>query len=54
MEISALKTSLALDSQKISKKQRSIIRRRSESNAREAYRIIGDNSTSRFCTIESQ
>ena len=28
-------------------------RRRSELNARGAYRIIGDNSTSRFCTIES-
>ena len=28
-------------------------RRRSESNARGACRIIGNNSTSRFCTIES-
>jgi len=43
MEISALKTSLALDSQKNSKTKniRAITRRRSESNARGAYRIIG-------------
>jgi len=54
MEISALKTSLALDSQKIRRQRiRGITRRRSESNARGACRIIGDNSTSRFCTIES-
>jgi len=32
---------------------RGIIRRRSESNPRGACRIIGGNSTSRFCTIES-
>jgi len=32
---------------------RGINRRRSESNVRGAYRIIGGNSTSRFCTIES-
>ena len=53
MEISALKTSLALDSQKKIRKQRirSITRRRSESNAR-VCRIIGGNSTSCFCTIE--
>ena len=30
-----------------------ITRRRSESNTRGACRIIGDNSISRFCTIES-
>jgi len=30
-----------------------ITRKRSESNARGACRIIGDNSTSRFCTIKS-
>jgi len=30
-----------------------ITRRRSESNARGACRIIEDNSTSHFCTIES-
>jgi len=32
---------------------RDITRRRSESNARGACRIIGSNSTSRFCVIES-
>jgi len=32
---------------------RGITRRRSELNARGACRIIGGNSTSRFCTIES-
>ena len=32
---------------------RGITRRRSESNARGSCRIIGDNSTSHFCTIES-
>jgi len=32
---------------------RGITRRRSESNARRAYRIIGSNSISRFCMIES-
>ena len=32
---------------------RGITRRRSKSNAREACRIIGGNSTNRFCTIES-
>ena len=32
---------------------RGITRRKSESNARGACRIIGDNSTSRFCMIES-
>ena len=54
MEISTLKTSLALDSQKNSSQRiRGITRRRSESNARGACRIIGDNSTSRFCTIKS-
>jgi len=54
MEISALKTSLTLDSQKIRRQRiRGITRRRSESNARGAYRIIGGNSTSLFCTIES-
>ena len=34
-------------------KIRDITRRRSESNARRACRIIGGNSTSRFCTTES-
>ena len=55
MEISVLKTSFALDSQKNSKtkKRRRITQRRSESNARGACSIIGSNSTSRFCTIES-
>ena len=56
MEISALKTSLALakTAKKIRRQRiRGIIRRRSESNARGTCRIIGDNSTSRFCTIES-
>jgi len=55
MEILALKTSLTLDSQKNSKTknfERGITRKRSKSNAREACRIIGSNSTS-FCTIES-
>ena len=51
MEISALKTSLALDSRR--QRIRGITRRRSESNAKGACRIIGGNSTSRFCTIES-
>ena len=55
MEISTLKTSLALDSQKNSRQRiRGITRRRSESNAKGACRIIGDNSTSHFCMIESQ
>jgi len=53
-DISALKTSLALDSQKIRRQRiRGITRRRSESNARGACRIIGGNTTSGFCTIES-
>jgi len=47
MEISALKTSLALDSKQIRRQRiRGITRRRSESNAREACRIIGGKSTS--------
>ena len=54
MEISALKTSLALDNKKIRRQRiRGITRRRSESNARGACRIIGGNSTSRFCTIRT-
>jgi len=56
MEISALKTSLALPqtAKKIRRQRiRGITRRRSESNTRRACRIIGSNSTSRFCTIES-
>jgi len=54
MEISALKTSLALEVKKIRRQRiRGITRRRSESNARGACRIIGGNSTCRFCTIES-
>ena len=53
-KISALKRSLALDSKKIRRQRiRGITRRRSESNARGACRIIGGNSISRFCTIES-
>jgi len=52
MEISALKTSLALDSQKKFEDKEGITRR-SELNARGACRIIGGNSTSRFCTIEN-
>ena len=38
---------------KFEDKELDITRRRSESNARGACRIIGGNSTSRFCTIES-
>ena len=54
MEISALKTSLALDSQKNSKiKNYSKKIREQRSNVRGACRIIGGNSTSHFCTIES-
>jgi len=53
MEISALKTSLALDRKIRRQRTRDITQRRSESNAREACRIIESNSTSRFCMIES-
>ena len=43
-----------LDSQKIRRQRiRGIIRKRSESNARGACRIIGGNTISRFYTIES-
>jgi len=54
MEISMLKTSLALDSQKKfeDKELETLLEEDQESNAR-ACRIIGGNSTSRFCTIES-
>jgi len=53
MKISVLKTSLALDNQKIRRQRiRGITRRRSESNARGACRI-GGNSTSRFCMIKN-
>ena len=53
-----LKTSLALNSQKNSRQRirgitRGITRRRSETNARGACRIIEDNSISCFCMIES-
>ena len=54
MEISALKTSSLWTAKKIRRQRiRGITRRRSESNAKGACRIIGGNSTSRFCTIES-
>ena len=56
MEISASKANLALDSQKNEIRRqriRGITRKRSESNARRACRIIGGNLISRFCTIES-
>jgi len=48
IEISALKISLALDSQKNSK-----TKNYSKIRIKRKRRIIGDNSTSRFCTIES-
>jgi len=50
--ISALKTSLWTAKKIRRQRIRGITRRRSESNARRACRIIGSNS-SRFCTIES-
>jgi len=54
MEISALKTSSLWTAKKIRRQRiRSSTRRRSSSNARGACRIIGGNSTSHFCTIES-
>jgi len=52
-EISALKTSFALDSQKNSKKQRIRGITTQSQTQEEACRIIGSNSTSHFCTIES-
>jgi len=58
MEISALKTNL-WTAKKIQRQRirgiysKDIIRRRSESNTRGTCRIIGGNSTSRFCMIES-
>jgi len=55
MEISVLKTQASLWTAKNIRRKRirGITRTRSESNARGACRIIGDNSTNRFCTIES-
>jgi len=50
MEISALKTSLWTAKKIRRQRITGITRRRSQSNARGACRIIGDNSTSRFCT----
>jgi len=53
MEISALKTSLALESKKFEDKKLEALleedQSQERSNARGACRIIGDNSTSRFC-----
>jgi len=54
MEISALKTNLWTAKKIRRQRIRGITRRRSELNARGACRIIGDNSTSHFCMIESQ
>ena len=52
IDISVLKTSLALDSQKNSKTKKHYSKK-IRVKARGACRIIGGNSTSRFCTIES-
>jgi len=53
MEILALKTSLALDSQKIFENKELEALLEEDQSQTQACRIIEGNSTSRFCTIES-
>jgi len=53
MEISALKTSRSEQPKKFEDKELEALLEEDQSHARGTCRIIGDNSTSRFCTIES-